>query len=115
MNDLEKKEAIAYSRYLRMSPYKIRRVLNFIRGRSYSDALLILTFVPNRSCALILKVLKSAVSNIKNGQDLAIDEKLILITEARVDEATSFKRIRPRAQGRGFKIIKRMSHIVSLI
>lgn len=114
MNKLGLKDeyAIAYSRYLRMSPYKIRRVLDFIRGRSYFDALLILKFVSNRSCDLILKALKSAVANLRNGKNLSLDDNSILILEARVDESTSLKRIRPRAQGRGFKIKKRMSHII---
>lgn len=115
MKILTGKEAFAYSRYVRMSPYKLRRILDYIRGRNYYEASLILNYLSNRSCNLILKVLKSAVSNIKQvGNDL-VDDKLILISETWVDEAPSFKRIRPRAQGRGFKIRKRMSHIVILI
>jgi large subunit ribosomal protein L22 len=56
--------------------------------------------------------LNSAVSNLKNQKDFVLNKKLIVVSEARVDEATSLKRIRPRAQGRGFKIKKRMSHII---
>ena len=115
MNNLKKVEATAFSRYIRMSPYKIRRVLDFIRGRSYLDALLILKFISNRSGEIILKVLNSAVSNLKNEKNFVINKKLIVVSEARVDEGTPLKRIRPRAQGRGFKIKKRMSHIVILI
>jgi large subunit ribosomal protein L22 len=112
MKDSKRNEAVAFSRYVRMSPYKIRRVLDFIRGRSYFDSLLILKFISNRSCSLILKALNSAVANLSKEKNLVIDKKLIVVSEARVDEGTSLKRIRPRAQGRGFKIKKRMSHII---
>jgi large subunit ribosomal protein L22 len=113
MKKIEKIEAIAFSRYIRMSPFKVRRILNQIRGRSYEETRLILSFMPYKACLIILKVVDSAAANIKSKYN--IDSSLITISEARADEGPTLKRFRPHAQGRGFPIKKRMSHIISLI
>lgn len=106
-------EAEAFSRYVRISPIKVRRILDQIRGRSYNEALLILKFMPHKSCSLIIKVLCSAVANAK--QRFNLSESSIFITEARADEGPVLKRFRPHAQGRGFPIKKSLSHIVSAV
>lgn len=103
----------AVARYVRISPLKVRRVLNQINGRSYSDCLIILKFMPYKVCSLILKVLKSAFFNVN--QDSKISESFFYVCEARVDEAPFLKRFCPHAQGRGFPIKKRMSHIISVV
>ena len=59
-------EVKAIARYIRMSPFKVRRVLDQIRGRSYREALIILEFMPYRACEPILKVLRSAVANAEH-------------------------------------------------
>nr|YP_009538692.1 ribosomal protein L22 [Phacus pleuronectes]AYQ93697.1 ribosomal protein L22 [Phacus pleuronectes] len=105
----------AIARYVRVSPLKVRRVLNQINGRSYSDSLIILKFMPYKVCPLILKVLKSAFFNVNISQNLNISESSFYVSEARVDEAPFLKRFCPHAQGRGFPIKKRMSHIISVI
>jgi large subunit ribosomal protein L22 len=56
-------EVRAIARFVRMSPYKVRRVLDQIRGRSYREALIILEFMPYKACEPILKALRSAVAN----------------------------------------------------
>jgi large subunit ribosomal protein L22 len=61
----QKNESRAVSKFIRMSPSKIRRVLTQIQGKSYSDALLILEFLPYTSCEPIIKVLRSAAANAK--------------------------------------------------
>ena len=63
-------EVKAIARYIRMSPFKVRRVLNQIRGRSYREALIILEFMPYRACEPIVKVLRSAVANAEHNQGL---------------------------------------------
>lgn len=113
MNKSENYEAVAFTRYIRMSPFKLRRILDQIRGRSYRDALLILKFMPYNSCPVILKTLLSASANAKvkfNAEDSSL-----YISEARVDSGPQLKRFRPHAQGRGFPIKKRMSHLISAI
>lgn len=110
MRKLINPEAKAFSKYLRVSPFKVRRILDQIRGRSYNDSLIILKFMPYKCCYPILKVLLSAVSNAKEMYNF--DESNIFITEAKADSGPILKRFRPHAQGRGFPIKKPMCHIV---
>lgn len=115
MKDLKLNEAVASSRFVRISPFKVRRVLDQVRGRSYFDSLMILRFMPYKSCPFILKVLNSAVSNLKVKLNSDCKDSSIIISEARVDSGPFFKRFCPHAQGRGFPIKKRVSHIISMI
>nr|AEW12921.1 ribosomal protein L22 [Colacium vesiculosum] len=113
MKQIKKLETVAFSRYIRMSPFKVRRILDQIRGRSYDDANLILSFMPYKACPVILKVVQSAAANAQNKHN--INKSSLIISEARADSGPTLKRFRPHAQGRGFPIKKRMSHIISLI
>ena len=70
---MQKNEIRAVSKYVRMSPSKIRRVLRQIQGKTYSEALLLLEFMPYASCAPIIKVLRSATANARN--NFGMDEK----------------------------------------
>lgn len=103
-------EVVAFSRYIRISPFKVRRVLDQIRGRSLKDSLFILKYMPYKSCSIILKVVESSVANAKNKYP-SLDGDLY-IKEARADEGPTLKRFQPHAQGRGFPIKKRMCHII---
>lgn len=102
-------EIKATARYIRMSPRKVRRVLNQIRGRSYAEALVILEFMPYRSCEPVLKVLRSAVANAEHNEGL--DPRTLVVSTAFADQGPSLKRFRPRAQGRAFQIRKPTCHI----
>lgn len=102
-------ETKAIARYIRMSPFKVRRVLDQIRGRSYREALIILEFMPYRSCDPILKVLRSAVANAEHNSGL--DPATLVITKAFADMGPCLKRFRPRAQGRAYQIRKPTCHI----
>lgn len=102
-------EAKAIARYIRMSPFKVRRVLDQIRGRSYREALIILEFMPYRACEPVLKVLRSAVANAEH--NLGLDRTQLVITQAYADMGPSLKRFRPRAQGRAYQIRKPTCHI----
>lgn len=102
----------ALSKHVRVSPFKVRRILDQIRGRSSTDALMILKFMPYKSCPIILKVVTSALANAKNFSNVNIDS--LYIIEARADSGRMLKRFCPHAKGRGFPIKKRVSHITSL-
>lgn len=102
-------EVKAIARYIRMSPYKVRRVLDQIRGRSYREALIILEFMPYRACEPIRKVLRSAAANAEHNNGL--DPATLLVSQAYADGGPVLKRFRPRAQGRAYMIRKPTCHI----
>jgi large subunit ribosomal protein L22 len=111
MNILKRKntEATAFARSIRMSPHKVRRVVDQIRGRSYEEALMILQFMPYKACNPVLKLLYSAAANAKNNLNLSKSD--LIISEIQVDQGPVMKRFQPRAQGRGFPILKPTCHI----
>ncbi|MGB7084070.1 MAG: 50S ribosomal protein L22 [Phormidesmis sp.] len=99
----------ATAKFVRMSPFKVRRVLDQIRGRSYREALIMLEFMPYKACEPILKVLRSAVANAEHNDGL--DPVGLYISEAYADQGPVLKRFRPRAQGRAYQIRKPTCHI----
>lgn len=108
-NTTTEEEARAVARYIRMSPHKVRRVLDQIRGRSYREALIILEFMPYRACEPILKVLRSAVANAEH--NLGLEPANLVVSQAYADQGPVLKRYRPRAQGRAYMIRKPTCHI----
>ena len=102
-------EVRAVSKYIRMSPSKVRRVLLQIQGKSYKEALILLEFMPYASCEPIIKVLRSAAANARNNMNL--DETELVVKSAFADQGPIMKRFRPRAQGRAYRILKATSHI----
>lgn len=107
--DTDTTEVKAIARYIRMSPFKVRRVLDQIRGRSYREALIILEFMPYRACDPVLKVLRSAVANAEHNAGLNPAE--LKISQAFADHGPVLKRFQPRAQGRAYQIRKPTCHI----
>lgn len=101
--------AYATARYIRMSPHKVRRVLDQVRGRSYREALIILEFMPYRACEPVIKLLRSAVANAEHNQGL--DPAKLIVSHAFADQGPTLKRFRPRAQGRAYQIRKPTCHI----
>lgn len=99
----------ATAKYIRMSPRKIRRVLDQIRGRSYREALILLEFMPYRACEPVLKLLRSAAANAENNRGL--DPADLMVSHACADQGPRLKRFRPRAQGRAYQIQKPTCHI----
>lgn len=99
----------AVAKYIRMSPHKIRRVIDQIRGRSYQEALMILEFLPYNAGGPIWQIVHSAAANAKHNYGL--NKKNLIIQEIFADEGPKLKRIRPRAQGRTYKILKPTCHI----
>ena len=110
---LEANETQAVSKYIRMSPSKIRRVLQQIKGKSYKDALLLLEFLPYTSCEPIIKVLRSAAANAKHNK--GFNETNLTVKAAFANQGPTMKRFRPRAQGRAYKIQKMTSHITIIL
>lgn len=102
-------EIKAIARYIRMSPFKVRRVLDQIRGRSYREALIILEFMPYRACEPVLKVLRSAVANAEHNAGL--EPEKLMVSQAYADQGPVMKRFQPRAQGRAYQIRKPTCHI----
>jgi large subunit ribosomal protein L22 len=104
-----KSEVYAIAKYIRMSPFKVRRVLKQIQGKSYKEALMILEFMPYAACKPVLQVLQSAGSNAQNNNGISKSDLIVHSTSS--DAGPVLKRFRPRAQGRGFKIKKPTCHI----
>jgi len=106
-------EVKASSRYVRISPRKVRIVIDLIRGKSVNEALSLLKFVPKRASVPIAKVIKSAAANAEHNYNLNKDA--LIISQAYVDEGPTLKRYHPRQRGQAFPILKRTSHITVLV
>ena len=102
-------EVKAIAKYIRMSPFKVRRVLDQIRGREHREALIILEFMPYKACEPILKTLRSAVASAEHNNGL--EPASLVISQAYADGGPVLKRYRPRAQGRAYQIRKPTCHI----
>ena len=103
----------AKARHVRQSPYKVRRVLDLVRGLPVEDARVVLQHTPRRAADPILKCLDSAVANAEH--NLAADAEELVVAEAYADEGPTLKRWRPRARGRATRIRKRTSHITIVV
>ena len=112
-NSLQKNEIRAVSKFIRMSPSKVRRVLRQIQGKTYQEALLLLEFMPYKSCEPIIKILRSAAANAKN--NFGFEETNLIVKSATADQGPVMKRFRPRAQGRAYRILKATSHITIVV
>lgn len=107
-------ESIARVRHIRVTPQKARRVVDLIRGKQALEALAILKFAPQGASDPVYKLVASAIANARvkaDRDDEFLDERDLYVRRAYVDEGTTLKRFRPRAQGRAFRINKRTSHI----
>jgi len=106
-------EARAKARYVRVTPRKARRVVDLIRGLPAEEARSVLTFAPQSASDPIGKVLASAIANAEyTGRATASS---LVVSGAWVDEGPTMRRFRPRAQGRGYRINKRTSHITVVV
>jgi large subunit ribosomal protein L22 len=101
--------ARATARFVRVTPMKARRVVDMIRYLPTDEALALLRFAPQTASEPVAKVVASAVANAEH--NLRLDPTALVVSVAFVDEGPTLKRIRPRAQGRAFRILKRTSHI----
>ncbi len=106
-------EARAVAKYIRLSPSKVQRVAQMIRGRGVREAEALLRFTPNRAARVVEKVLKSAVANAENNYDLPRAE--LVVARAFVDKGPSTRRVQARARGRADVITKRSAHITVIV
>ena len=106
-------EVRAVARHIRMSPQKVRLVLDTIRGKPVSEALNILRFLPHKATEPVAKVIRSASANAEN--KFALDPDELIVTRIYADESRTLKRYRPRARGRANQILKRSSHVTVVV
>ena len=107
------KRAKAVARYIRISPSKVRIVLDVIRGKDYLDAVAILKNMPNSAAEYVVKVLESAGANAEN--NLGLNKNDLYVAETFVDGGPSLKRFQPVSKGRAHAILKRTSHITVIL
>jgi large subunit ribosomal protein L22 len=110
---VEYPSATAVARYVHMSPTKARRVIDLVRGKSVAEALDILRWAPQEASDPVAKVIASAAANAQNNSGL--DPATLVVATVYADGGPTAKRIRPRAQGRAFRIRKRTSHITVIV
>jgi large subunit ribosomal protein L22 len=106
-------EARAKARFVRVTPRKARRVVDLIRGLPADQAQAVLAFAPQSARDPVGKVLASAIANAAYTRHA--DAGSLVVSRAWVDEGPTLKRYRPRAQGRGYPILKRTSHITVIV
>ena len=102
-------EAKAHLKYARISPRKVKIVLDLIRGKDAAQAMAILKNTPKSASEYLTKLLRSAVENAENNFNM--DASKLYVSECFVCPGPTLKRIMPRAQGRAYRILKRTSHV----
>jgi large subunit ribosomal protein L22 len=110
---LEYPSATAVARHVGISASKARRVIDLVRGKSVEEALDILRWAPQQASEPVAKVIASAAANAQNNDGL--DPSTLVVATIHADEGPTAKRIRPRAQGRAYRIRKRTSHITVIV
>jgi large subunit ribosomal protein L22 len=103
----------ATAKFVRISPFKVRIVLDIIKGKSVNEALAILENTPKAASEMLFKLVSSAAANAENNQNLARND--LFVAECFANEGPTLKRISPRAQGRAFRINKRTSHVTVVL
>lgn len=103
----------ATAKYVRISPRKVKIVIDLIRGKSVKEAEAILTYTPKAATEPVLKLLKSAIANAENNLDMNRDD--LFVAEIYANQGPTLMRFRPRAQGRASRIRKHTSHITVVL
>lgn len=106
-------EVKAVAKYIRMSPRKVRLVVDAVRGKPVNEALALLQFMPQAAAREVAKVVKSAVANAENNNQLAAED--LYIARISADEGPSLKRFRPRSRGQAQTIRKPSTHITVVV
>lgn len=105
-------EVKAVAKNIRVSPRKLRPLVDVIRGKTLDEALTILKFASTPRAKVVAKLIRSAAANAENNFELSPNLKIVRIF---VDEARTMKRFAPRARGRANTILKRSSHITVVV
>ena len=106
-------EVKAVAKYVRISPVKVRRLIDAIKGKPVEAGLNILKFMPQKAAGIVEKTVRSAVSNADQNPDIDVD--MLVIRNIIVDQGPTLKRFRARARGRGTRILKRTAHITIIL
>ena len=106
-------EATAKVTYVRIAPRKVQIVLDLIRNKPVDEAMAILKHTPKAACEPLAKLLKSAIANAETNKNM--DVTRLYVAQCFVCQGPTLKRIRPRAQGRAFRINKKTSHITMVL
>ncbi|NJP05771.1 MAG: 50S ribosomal protein L22 [Chloroflexaceae bacterium] len=106
-------EARATTKYIRLSPYKTRRVINIVRGKRVDEALAILQYMPHKAAREVARTIKSAAANAEHNFDMEINDLVVKTIFA--DEGPRLKRYMPRARGRIDSIQKPTTHITVIV
>ena len=109
----DREGAYAIARHVRMSPQKVRRVVDVVRGMTVTEALDTLRFAPQAASEPIYKVIASAVANAESTENLRSSD--LYVSQIFVDEGVTMRRIRARAKGSASRILKRASHITAVV
>jgi large subunit ribosomal protein L22 len=109
----DRRGSYAIAKHVRMSPMKVRRVVDIVRGLDVPQALDVLRFAPQAASEPVYKVVASAAANASETEGLRSEE--LYISQAFVDEGVTLRRIRPRAKGSASRILKRASHITVVV
>lgn len=108
-------EARAVARHVRVSPRKARIVADLVRGQNVERALEILKYTTKAAAVPVMKTVQSAMHNLVVMSEHPLDPSDMGVKEILVDEGRTMYRIRPRAQGRAYRIRKRSSHITVVV
>ena len=105
--------AKAHGKFIRVSDLKARVVLNQIKNKDVQTAMAILTYSPRGAAAIVKNILQSAVANAEH--NLGLDASNLYVQEAIANQGPTMKRIRPKAKGKAYPILKRTSHITIIL
>jgi len=106
-------EVRAVLRYVRISPQKVRKLIDAVKGKPVENALDSLKFMPQKAASILEKIMRSAVANADQNPNIDVD--LLVVKNVLADQGPMLKRFRARARGRGTRILKRTSHITVIL
>ena len=106
-------EVRAVSKYVSISPQKVRKLVDDIKGKPVESGLQKLKFMPQKAAGILEKIVRSAVANADQNADIDID--LLVIRNITADQGPTLKRWKARARGRGTRVLKRTSHITVIL
>jgi len=106
-------EVKAVLKFVRISPQKVRKLVDAIKGKPAGAAIDMLKFMPQKGAAIVEKVVRSAVANAEQNHNMDIDS--LIVKNVVADQGPTLKRFRARARGRGTRILKRTAHITVVL
>ena len=106
-------EVKAVTKYVRISPQKVRKLADAIKGKPVEAGLNMLKYMPQKAAGFVEKTVRSAAANADNNHGIDVDS--LIIQNLIVDQGPTLKRFRARARGRGARILKRSSHITVVL